>query len=146
MTKKIDQIGPIWIDDTDNKAEDTIPIDFGVKNVAQVKFTITVKDSNAENAETDEGSDPDEITIKVTFGNLTFKQKMSTPATFTIQLPETGQAAEGSYLPGNGRIEIDANLNGGKAAYFFGRIVWVDQGCEYTINGECTYMSEELPM
>ena len=64
---------------TSEQAEETIPIDFGVQNVVKVEFTITVKDSDGEHAETDEGSDPDEITVKITWGNTTEKMKMVTP-------------------------------------------------------------------
>jgi hypothetical protein len=142
MTATMAPIGPVWMQGTSEQAEETIPVDFGVQKVVQVKFTISVKDSDGEHAETDEGSDPDEITVKITWGNTTVKQKMVTPANFIMQIPESGQAPEGQYLPGSGAINIDANLNGGKTAYFLGFIVWVDQGCEYSITGECTYMAE----
>ena len=144
-TKKLPTIGPTWMQGSNEQAEETIPIDFGVQNIVQVKLTITVKDSNAENAETDEGSDPDEITVKATWGNTTVKQKMVTPANIQMQIPETGQMGEGQYLPSGGTVTIDANLNGGKPAYFFGFIVWIDQGCEYTVDAECTYMTGEMP-
>ena len=107
--------------------------------VTKVSFRIVVEDSDAEHSETDEGSDPDEITVSVTWGNETEEPPMmKTPANFNIEIT----APQGEYIPSTGTVSIHGDLKGGKPAYVFGLIVYVDQGFAYTVETEYTYMSE----
>ena len=117
----------------------SIPYNFPHSMVTKVSFRIMVEDSDPEHSETDEGSDPDDITVAVKWGNITDKKgPMPTPASFNFEIV----APPGEYLPSSGSVDIDGKLNGGKPAIVFGLIVYVDQGFAYKVDAEYTYMRE----
>ncbi|MDG6221005.1 MAG: hypothetical protein QCI38_06105, partial [Candidatus Thermoplasmatota archaeon] len=124
----------------ESKASVAIPISITGDKVTRVVFTINAQDSDAANSETDEGSEPDKITVTIMWGNVSEKHgPMNTPASFNIEL----KAPAGEYLPNSGTVTIDGVLGSGKPVYFFGRIVYVDQGFAYQLNTEYTVMQEE---
>ena len=72
-------------------------------------------------------------------GNETEEPPMAlTPANFNIEIT----APQGEYIPSTGTVSIHGDLKGGKPAYVFGLIVYVDQGFAYTVHTEYTYMKE----
>ena len=124
-------------------------IDIGVMlnhtNIIQVKFTMRVEDSDPQHAETDEGSDPDEITITVTGNNVTSDEKKGiTPATIAIEIKATAQGGEMSYLGQSWNIHLHAECYGGKPRFVLGFIIYKDQGVAWSLEGEYKYMAEEI--
>lgn len=114
-------------------------------NIVQVKFVLKVEDSDSAHSESDEGSDPDEVTVTISGGNVTTDEKRGvTPATLTIEVKAMTQGAEGGYLGQNWVIHLHADCYGGKPRYFLGFIVWKDQGVYWTLEGEYTYMAEDV--
>jgi hypothetical protein len=114
-------------------------------NIVQVKFILRVEDSDSAHSESDEGSDPDEIAVTASGGNITTDERRGvTPATITIEVKASDQGAEGGYLGQNWALHLHADCYGGKPMYFFGFIVWKDQGVAWTLEGDYTYMGEDL--
>jgi hypothetical protein len=133
-----------WIDHDGNQhASAPLGVNLNDTNIVSVKFTIKVEDSDADHSDTDQGSDPDQVTITVGGGNTTEKKSGSTPFTATISFVAPGGTEAPQYLDSGWTVQIDAELGGGKPVYFFGFIVYVDQGVSYTINAEYSYMMAE---
>ncbi len=132
-----------WIQGDGSTATQAVPINLNNTNIVSVAFKVSVEDSNAENAETDQGSDPDDVSITISGGNFTETQDGKTPLALNTDFRAQGGSEEITYLSQAWTINIEATLNGGKPAYFFGFLVYNDQGIAYTIDGEYTYMVEE---
>ncbi len=132
-----------WIQGDGSSASQSIGVNLNNSNIVSVAFSISVEDSNADNAETDQGSDPDEVSITVSGDNFTETQDGMTPMSLSTDFRSQGGSKEITYLSQSWTVKIEATLNGGKPVYFFGFIVYVDQGVAYTIDGEYTYMVEE---
>jgi hypothetical protein len=132
-----------WIQGDGSAASQAVPVNLNNTNIVSVAFSVSVEDSNAENAETDQGSDPDEVTITISGGNFTETQNGMTPMALKTDFRAQGGSEEITYLSQSWTVNIEATLQGGKPVYFFGFIVYVDQGVAYTIDGEYTYMVEE---
>jgi hypothetical protein len=132
-----------WIDGDGNTASQSFPINLNNSNIVSVELTVNVEDSNSENAETDQGSDPDEVSITISGGNFTETQDGMTPMALNTDFRAQSGSEEITYLSQTWTINIEATLNGGKPAYFFGFLVYNDQGIAYTIGGDYTYMVEE---
>ena len=136
-----------WAESSDEpwKASVEIPIKFESDKVVSVELKIDVQDSDSNHSETDEGSDPDQITITITWGNAsaneTIKKQGSTPFSVTITLPAE-PLPEGQYISGNVVVKIDGDCYGGKPTRPFPwwPIVYKDQGFAYTVSGTYTYM------
>lgn len=133
-----------WIDHDGNQhASGSIGVNLNDTNIVSVKFTIKVEDSDADHSETDQGSDPDQVTITISSGNTTEKKSGPTPFSTTVDVAAPGGAETPQYLDSGWTVQIDADLGGGKPVYFFGFIVYVDQGVAYTIDAEYSYMAAE---
>jgi hypothetical protein len=132
-----------WIQGDGSSATQAVPVNLNNSNIVSVAFSVSVEDSNSENAETDQGSDPDEVSITVSGDNFTETQDGVTPMALNTDFRSQGGSEEITYLSQSWTVNIEATLNGGKPVYFFGFIVYVDQGVAYTIDGEYTYMVEE---
>jgi hypothetical protein len=132
-----------WIQGDGSGASQAIPINLNNTNIVSVILKVNVEDSNSENAETDQGSDPDEVSITVSGDNFTETQDGTTPMSLNTDFRAQSGSEEITYLSQAWTVNIDATLHGGKPVYFFGFIVYVDQGVAYTIDGEYTYMVEE---
>jgi len=133
-----------WAQASDEHAVQQVTVTLASKMVTAVELIVNVEDSNEENSETDQGSEADKITIKISgAGNETITYgPQPTPVSANIQIPES-PLPEGSYLGQTLTIEIEGDCGGGKTAYFFGLIVWVDQGFEWKVSGTYTFMVEE---
>lgn len=132
-----------WISGDGGTATKSIPINLNNTNIVSVAFKVSVEDSNADNAETDQGSDPDDVSITISGDNFTETQDGMTPLALNTDFRAQGGSEEITYLSQAWTINIEATLNGGKPAYLFGFLVYNDQGVAYTIDGEYTYMVEE---
>ncbi len=134
-----------WIDDdgNGNTANGQVSVSLNNTNIISVKFTIKVEDSNTEHSETDQGSDPDDITLTITGGNSTETKEGMTPMNANVEIKTTGGSEAQEYLGQSWTIQIDAELGGEKPAYFFGLLVWDDQGVAYTIDAQYSYLAEE---
>jgi hypothetical protein len=122
-----------------------IPITLNHSNFVSVEFTILVEDSDSQHAESDQGSDPDEVVVTASGGNITTEeQRGTTPASIKIEARAQKTGDEMSYLSGNWNIHLHADCYGGKPMYLFGLIVYKDQGLVYTIAGQFSYMVEEV--
>ena len=126
-----------------------VDIDIGVMlnhtNIVQIKFKMRVEDSDPAHTESDEGSDPDEVIVTAMGGNITTDEKKGvTPANIQIDAKATAQGGEPSYLSPSWTIHLHGDCYGGKPMYIFGFIVYKDQGVAWSLEGEYTYMAEEL--
>ncbi len=133
-----------WIDTDGNRhAHGEFTINLNDTNIVSVNIKLSVEDSDAAHAETDEGSDPDDVIVTVGQGNNSEEKTGMTPFNqqFDIGAPKTEEKTD--YLGESWTIVIDAALGGEKPAYFFGLIVWEDQGVAYTIDGSYSYMASE---
>lgn len=136
-----------WIDDDGNDhASGNFPLPLNDSNIVSIQITVNVEDSNPEHAETDQGSDPDQITVTVAGGNSTETKDGMTPFTATFEFSAEGGQEATTFLDGGWAVQIDATLGGGKPRFIFGFIIWIDQGIAYTISGQYTYLVEEVSM
>jgi hypothetical protein len=110
--------------------------------IFEIKFTIRVEDSDEEHAETDEGSDPDEVrvTVEEYGGTLNSSQDLVTPDTMIAKFEAASLTSEG-LLSGNWNVTFKGlEFGGGKTVYGpGGMIVYVDQGVAWTIDVYYTY-------
>jgi hypothetical protein len=133
-----------WIDDDGNEhASAPITVGLNDTNIVHVKFTIRVDDSDPAHSDSDEGSNPDDVTVTISSGNDTEKKGGPTPFSATIEFNAPGGTEAPEYLDQSWTVQIDADLGGGKPMYFFGLIVWIDQGIAYTVDCEYSYMALE---
>jgi hypothetical protein len=133
-----------WIDHDGNQhASGSIGVNLNETNIVQVKFTVKVEDSDADHSETDQGSDPDDVTVTISGGNFSEKKTGITPFSTQLDFGAPGGTETPQYLDSGWTVQIDSNLGGGKPVYFFGFIVYVDQGVAYTIDADYTYMAPE---
>ena len=115
----------------------SVPVNITEELLTKITFNILVEDSDEAHSETDEGSDPDEISVSITWGSMTRDAgPLLTPAKFTIEFT----APAGDFLASSGTVYIDGILNGGKPYGPAGFVVYVDQGFAYTINADYTYI------
>ncbi len=136
-----------WIDDDGNEhAAGNFALPLNNSNIVSIEINVMVEDSNAEHAETDQGSDPDQITVTVSGGNNSQTMDGITPFSVKFEFTAEGTQDIINYLDGSWNVQIDAALGGGKPRFIFGFIVWIDQGIAYTINGQYTYLVEEVTM
>lgn len=146
LVQKTGKIIPLsgWIGTDGNEhAAQSFTITLNDTNIVTVKFSIKVDDSDADHSETDEGSNPDDITITVSSGNSTETKSGPTPYNTQIEFKAPGGTETPEYLDSSWTVDINADLGGGKPRFFFGLIVWIDQGVAYTINADYTYMQPE---
>ena len=121
-------------------------------NVVSFKVTCSAADSDAAHAETDDGSDPDTITFKISDGgNNTGTVEIQTDGTqnFVSQdIAFPSGNATGELMGGNWTILIKGKKFGsGKSAYLVPRpgavipsaLMWIDQGAAWKIHVEYTY-------
>jgi hypothetical protein len=136
-----------WIENGGNEhAHGEFTININDTNVIHIKITVRVEDSNPENQETDEGSDPDDVTVTINADNTSEEQNGMTPFSreWKFSAPQSMEDDEEPvYLSQSVGIVIDAELGGGKPMFLFGFIIYIDQGIQYTIEGEYTYMAVE---
>jgi hypothetical protein len=136
-----------WADSSNEPfiADIDVLITLNHSNFVSVEFTIMVEDSDSQHAETDQGSDPDEVVVTASGGNITTEeQRGQTPTTIKIEASAQKMGDELSYLSGNWNIHLHGDCYGGKPMFLFGFIVYKDQGFAYTIDGQFTYMAEEI--
>ncbi len=135
-----------WADSSDQPflVDIDIPITLNHSNFVKVEFTILVEDSDSQHAESDSGSDPDDIVVTASGGNITTEeQRAQTPATIKISASAQKMGDKMDYLSGNWNIHLHADCYGGKPMFIFGFIVYKDQGVSYTVDGQFSYMVEE---
>jgi hypothetical protein len=77
-------------------------------------------------------------------GNETSELTGSTPFRRDFEFKSLAGPDGSEYLGQSWTVNIDATLGGGKPTYFFGFIVYIDQGVSYTIEGEYSYMAPEI--
>lgn len=134
-----------WLQASDEVVSAAITLNLNDTNIVSVTIKISIEDSNAENAQTDQGSDPDDVTVTISGGNETTEQQGVTPFSFNADFRAAGGDGEDAvYLGQSWNIQVNADCNGGKPVYFFGFIVYLDQGVAYTLEGEYSYMAEEV--
>lgn len=136
-----------WADSSNEPfiADIDIPIVLNHSNFIKVEFTINVEDSDTQHAESDQGSDPDEVVITASGGNITTEEKRgTTPASIKIEASAQKMGDDMSFLSGTWNIHLHADCYGGKPMFLFGFIVYKDQGVAYTIDGQFSYMVEEV--
>ena len=139
-----------WLDsdmgDSPQHVDTTIPLDINVSEmVVEIVVLMTFEDFDAAHAESDDGSDPDEVTITLTDGRNT-----STPATgITPCSLEIGfnATSEGAFMAGTWEIMIQATCNPGKPYTILPRpgliltpLQYKDQGIAYTSDLSYSYM------
>ena len=135
-----------WIDDDGNQgASATIPLTINASAmITSISVKMKFEDSNPENSETDEGSDPDDVTIKLSNGIMESDASSgSTPCNLEVTMAPNSTDEDAEPMMGNWEISITGNCNGGKPRFVFGLLVWIDQGIAYTLNVSYTYLEEK---
>jgi hypothetical protein len=137
---------------TPSAAAATFSISINATNLKTIEFKVRIEDSDSDNSETDEGSEPDDIEVYVTSqGVETAPMTGSTPFTASISPPEPNATEEegSGYFGSEWEIHISAVCNAGKNPTGPGGIFpipfvqYVDQGVAYTYEVKFTY--EEFP-
>ncbi|GEM_PF-3271811 len=135
-----------WISSPDaaepTEFEHTETIQIPSPYVTAFTVTVSIQDSDEEHSETDEGSDPDIVTVTVSDGaNITEKKDVTSGTSYTFSFSASGE--DGDFLGQTWTINFKGKeFGGGKPAYFFGFIVYIDQGAEWSIDsGSYTYLS-----
>jgi hypothetical protein len=123
-----------WID-----SEDVLhveEINLPESNIYSITFHVYINDSNYEHAETDEGSEPDYVSAYVEGGDNQYDEKGLTPF-----LLDVGWRSS-RLLPNDWTVTmVGEEFNGGKPVYFFGFIVYVDQGIAWKICVDYIYIT-----
>lgn len=141
-----------WVESNWNETDDSkvfanlsIPININHTNITNLKFSIEIEDSDTEHAEADQGSSPDIVTFIINGDNLTETQKGLTPLTYSTEFSSNNESQEISYLPQDWHIQINVDCNGGKPkSGSLSSSTYKDHGFAYSINGEYSYMVEEV--
>ena len=116
------------------------------QKVTEITITVAFEDSDAAHQESDDGSDPDDVSIKLTNGdNSSDAASGTTPCTLTVKMNATGD--EGSYMGGTWELQISATCNGGKPYTLIPRpgpspLQYKDQGVMYSLTGDFVYLVE----
>jgi hypothetical protein len=135
-----------WIDDDGNeRAIATIPL--GI-NASEMVTSITVKmrfeDSDPAHSETDDGSDPDEVTIQLSNGVMESESANGmTPCTLEVTMAPNSTDGEEEGMTGSWEISVDGVCNGNKPRFLFGFIIWIDQGIAYNLDVSYTFLEEK---
>jgi hypothetical protein len=104
--------------------------------IYSVTFHVYINDSNSEHSETDEGSDPDCVSVYVESGVCQYDESGLTPFVLDVGWRSS------DLLPNDWTITmIGEEFNGGKPVYFFGFIVYVDQGIAWKICVDYVYIT-----
>jgi hypothetical protein len=146
-----------WLDSEGGGNPSTVShafeLNLNSSKLSYVKVTVNVDDYDAANAGSDEGSDPDEFTVKINSSGFESKTVTgTTPGSAILEIPAANATAIGeeSETPEFGpdlTIMLDAVCNGGAGAFRPGNIVppfiiLIDQGITYSINVEYKYFED----
>jgi hypothetical protein len=125
-----------WID-----SEDAIHVEeFNLPQpyIYSIDIHIYINDSNSEHADTDEDSDPDRVHADVQGGKYHYDE-----VGFTPFLLDVGWRSS-DLLPNDWTVTMEGEeFNGGKPYFFFGFIVYVDQGVAWKISVDYIYITYE---
>ena len=128
-------------------------VDINETDIIAIIFTIKFDDSDTAHSESDEGSNPDQVTIKAV-GGAVESAEVTGETTCTLKIDVTPQANASSgdeepLLGSSWDLEISADCYGGKPYYIiFPRpgptpLSYKDQGVAYTLDVAFTYLSYE---
>ena len=143
-----------WIDSSGggdpSQVDSVINVNINHTTVVSAEFVITIEDSDSAHSDTDEGGEPDEVTVYVS-GASGESERVSgtTPFTQTITAPTANTTSEDGAegIGPDWKVHIQAACNSGKNPKGPGGIVpipflvYIDQGVAYTL--EVTYTYEE---
>ena len=135
-----------WIDDDGNQgASATIPLTINASAmITSISIKMRFEDSDSTHSESDEGSDPDEVTIKLSNGVMESEPSSgSTPCNLEVTMAPNSTDEEAESLIGNWEISITGICNGGKPRFILGLLVWIDQGIAYTLDGTYSYLEKK---
>jgi hypothetical protein len=136
----------------DSIVDETITVNINSTMIFMVTLEITFEDSDADNAETDEDSDPDTFSVKINSSGIDSEIATGqTPGKVSIQFPAANASAEDAEPVIFGpdiNIIIHAECGGGKPYTPFtdrpavGLVVYVDQGIYFDAKLEYHYAEE----
>ena len=142
-----------WIDsdmgDTPQHVDSSIPLEINSTTLITI-LTIQVRfeDSDASHSESDEGSDPDQITMTLSNGiNESDSVSGTTPCNLEIRMAPNS-TEEGAFLSGNWEIKVQAVCGAGKPYTLIPRpgmiapFVYKDQGVAYDLRASYTFLKE----
>ena len=139
-----------WLDsdmgDNTQLVDSTLPLDINFSaRITIISIGMRFEDSDSAHQESDEGSDPDEISISLTNGdNTTEVVTGMTPCNLQVQMNST----KGSHLTGDWQINVHATCGAGKPFTFIPRpgniafLQYKDQGIYYDLEVSYTYLEE----
>lgn len=117
-----------------------------------IKLTIAFEDTDVAHADTDDGSDPDDIIhAEILVGpdsNCLVSDPGSgtTDCVITLELNATWNGTgDDKYFSGQWRINVEATCHGGKDRFPHpgpNMIVYVDEGLAYSVMGEYKYLEK----
>jgi len=129
-----------WIEaDNNSMARMEMNVTLPHEMITSITLHVVVEDSDEEHAETDEGSDPDEVDIRFQTeecGNMTYNLTTPVEQVFHFDAEDYGY----SYVSNVWDLLIKAECHGGKPAYVAGMVVYIDQGVYWNISGKYTYL------
>ncbi len=139
-----------WLDSdmSDNSPQhlDTsLPLDINITTkITVISIMMRFEDSDSAHSESDQGSDPDEVTITLSNGNNeTTPATGETPCNLEVQMNIT---EDGQFITGDWQVNVVATCNGGKPYTLIPRpgyiapIVYKDQGIAYTLDTSYTFL------
>lgn len=126
-----------WID-SDGNATHKEEYHLKEDNIYSVCFRIEIKDSDDEHAETDDGSDPDDVEATVEGGKYLYTDSGYTPFYMDVDW------SSDSFISNHWTVTIEGiYFGGGKPMGVAGMIVYVDQGIAWKIYVDYVYVTYE---
>jgi hypothetical protein len=137
-----------WLDSQDPAEDAEVDEDVYFPNdyIYEITITVHIEDFDEAHNETDNGSDPDQVRITVSDGDQLTQESEDVWAPSTVTFWFRADSTDPDDLLCVFWIVTIQGLEfgGGKKVYGpFGFIIYVDQGVEYTIDVEYTYLEYE---
>lgn len=139
-----------WLDsdmgDTPQHVDSTIMLDLNVsEKISEITIMASFQDSDSAHSESDEGSDPDDVTITLTDGtNVSQPAIGTTPCNLEVVLNGTGE--DDSHMSGVWELHVQAECGAGKPYTLVPRpgmislLQYKDQGIAYSLQINYKYL------
>lgn len=137
--------------DSVQRVSATLPLDLNASTkITEIIVKMKFDDSDSDHSETDDGSDPDDVSITLSNGAMESEPvKGTTPTNLEVSL-KPNESAEEDFMTGSWEILVNAECGAGKPATLIprpgiipGPLVYKDQGIAYALNIEYKYYEEE---
>lgn len=143
-----------WLDsdmgDSPQHVDSTVVLEINASEmITVITISMGFEDYDSDHSESDQGSDPDDVTITLTNGDEASEPATgTTPCQLNLQLQVNSTEAD-AYLSGTWEISVQAVCNPGKPYTLIPRpgqiwapLTYKDQGIAYTLSATYNYIYE----